>query len=145
MPAIQLAKVPDEVRGLFTSGLFYGASGVLTSVATYHPNLDFATIYNGYDDGLSTEDIQTLEESLLSHARLVAEQVSTQWVMDVHREDMTRSVRRGDIAQLADGTEPRLEVDIAPALTEPDVIPSGSEQHAPSPVIPTADAVEPPQ
>ena len=50
---------------------------MLTSVATYHLNLDFATIYNEYTNGLSTEDIQTLGESLLPHARLVAEQVST--------------------------------------------------------------------
>ena len=56
-PAIQLAEVPDEVRPLITHGLFYGASGVLTLVATYHLNLDFATIYSGYADGLSTEDI----------------------------------------------------------------------------------------
>ena len=75
-PAIQLAKVPDEVRALITDGLFYGASGVLTSVATYHPNLDFTTIYNGYVDGYSTEDIQSLGESLLPHTRLVAKQVS---------------------------------------------------------------------
>ena len=65
-----------QVWALITSGLFYGTSGVLTLVATYHPNLDFATIYSGYADGLSTEDIQSLGESLLPHARLVAEQVS---------------------------------------------------------------------
>ena len=33
-PMVQLAEVPDEVRSLITSGLFYGALGVLTSVAT---------------------------------------------------------------------------------------------------------------
>ena len=57
VPAVQLAEVPDEVQALITSGLFYGASGVLTSVVTYHPNLDFATICSGYVEGLSTEDI----------------------------------------------------------------------------------------
>ena len=51
MPAIQLAEVPDEVRALITDGLFYGTSGVLTSVVTSHPNLDFATICSRYDDG----------------------------------------------------------------------------------------------
>ena len=71
---------------------------MLTSVVTYHPNLDFTTIYSGYADGLSTEDIQTLGESLLPHARLVAEQVSAQWVMDVHREDMARSMHGEDVA-----------------------------------------------
>ena len=57
MPAVQLAKVPDAVRDLTMSELFYGASGVLTSVVMHHPNLDFATIYSGYAEGLSTEDI----------------------------------------------------------------------------------------
>ena len=33
-PAVQLAEVPDVVRDLIRSRLFYGASGVLTSVAT---------------------------------------------------------------------------------------------------------------
>ena len=60
----------------------------------YHPDLDFATIYNGYADGLNTEDIQSLGESLLPHARLVAEQVSTQWVMDARREDMAWGMAR---------------------------------------------------
>ena len=45
------------VKDLVRRGLFYGASGVLTSMATYHPNLDFATIYGGYAEGLSMEDI----------------------------------------------------------------------------------------
>ena len=58
---------------------------MLTSVATYHPNLDFTAICSGYADGLSTEDIQSLVESLLPHARLVAKQVSVQWVMDARR------------------------------------------------------------
>ena len=46
------------VQDLITSGLFYGALGVLTSVVTHHPNLDFATVCSGYAEGLSMEDIQ---------------------------------------------------------------------------------------
>ena len=76
-PAIWLAEVPDEVRALITDGLFYGTSGVLTSVAMYHPDLDFATICSRYNDGWRTEDIHLLGESLLPHTKLVAEQVST--------------------------------------------------------------------
>ena len=44
------------------------------------------------------KDIQMLEESLLPYARLVVEQVSAQWVMDVRREDMARSMRGEDAA-----------------------------------------------
>ena len=66
-PATQLAEVLDVVKDLVRSGLFYGASGVLTSVATHHPNLDFAAIYDGYAEGLTMEDIQSIGESLLPH------------------------------------------------------------------------------
>ena len=48
MPAIQLAEVPDEVWALISDGVFYGTSGVLTSVATHHLDLDFTAIYSGY-------------------------------------------------------------------------------------------------
>ena len=132
--------MPDEVQALITDGLFYGMLGVLTLVATYHPDLDFATICSGYADGCSTEDIQSLGESLLPHATLLAEQVSVQCVMDARRDDMAESVRREDVAQPMDGMEPRSEVDIAPPSTEPNVVQPGSEQPMPSPVAPTTDA-----
>ena len=118
---------------------------MLTLVATHHPNLDFAAICSGYAEGLSMEDIQSIGESLLPHARSVAEQVSAQWVMDVRHEDMARSMRQEDIAQPVDGTEPRSEVDIASASTKPNVVPPGSEQPDLSSVAPIADAAEPPQ
>ena len=102
------------VRDLIRSRLFYGASGVLTLVVTHHPNLDFATICSGYAEGLSMEDIQSIGESLLPHARSVVEQVSTQWVVDVRHEDMAKSMRGEDVAQPADGMEPGSEVDVAP-------------------------------
>ena len=86
-----------------------------------------------------------LGESLLPHARLVAEQVSVQWVMDVCREYMARSVRQEDVAQPADGAEPGSEVDIAPPSIEPNVVQPGSEQPVPSSVAPTADAAGQPQ
>ena len=56
-PAVRLAEVPDEVQALISDGMFYGTSGVLTSVATHHLILDFAAIYSGYAKGLSMEDI----------------------------------------------------------------------------------------
>ena len=133
------------VQDLIRSGLFYGASGVLTSVVTHHPNLDFAAICSGYAEGLSMEDIQSIREGLLPHARSVAEQVSAHCVMDIHHEDMARSMRGEDVAQSIDGMEPGSEVNIAPASTEPNVVPPRSEQPAPSSVAPTADAARPVQ
>ena len=81
-PAIRLAEVPVEVQALISDGMFYGTSRVLTSVATHHPELDFATICSGYANGWSPDAIHALRESLLPHAQLVAEQVSAQWVME---------------------------------------------------------------
>ena len=50
-PAIQLAELPNEVRALISDGMFYRTSGVLTSVATHHLDLDFTAICSGYTDG----------------------------------------------------------------------------------------------
>ena len=114
-------------------------------VVMHHPNLDFTTIYSGYAEGLSMEDIQSIGESLLPHPRSVAGQVSAQWVMDVRREDMARSMRGEDVAQPVDGMGPGSEVDIALALIEPNVVPPGSEQPTPPSIAPTADAAGPVQ
>ena len=65
--------------------------------------------------------------------------------MDIRHEDMARSMRGEDAAQLADDAEPRSEVNVAPVSTEPNVVPSRSEQPAPSSVAPTVDATRPVQ
>ena len=109
-------------------------------VATYHLDLDFATIYSGYADGWSAKDIQSLRESLLPHAKLVGEQVSAQWVMDARRAGMAASVHQEDVAQPMDGVEPRLEASVAPPPTNPNVAQSEDEQPLPSPVEPVVDA-----
>ena len=109
-------------------------------MATHHPNLDFAAICSGYAKRLSMEDIQSIGEGLLPHARSMADQVSAQWVMDVHHEDMARSMRGEDVAQPVDGAEPGSELNVALVLTEPNVVPPGSEQPMPSSVAPIAVA-----
>ena len=78
--------------------MFYGTSVVLTSVATHHPDLDFTAIYSGYADGWSPDAIHALGESLLPHAQLVAEQVSTQWVMEARRVNAAEGMGHEDIA-----------------------------------------------
>ena len=113
---------------------------MLTSVATYHPNLDFATICSRYAEGLSMGDIQTIGESLLPHARSMSEQVSAKWVMDVHCQDMARSMRGEDASEPADSPEPGLGGNVASASTELNVVLPGSEQPVPSSVAPPADA-----
>ena len=71
--------------------------------------------------------------------RLVVDQVSAEWVMDVRREDLAKSTRGEDAAELSDGEEPGSEVNVTPVLAEPDVVPSGSEQPTPSSVAPSSD------
>ena len=116
---------------------------MLTSVATHHPNLDFATICSGYAEGLSMEDIQSIGESLLPHARSVLEQVSTEWVMDVRRQDMARSMRGENASEPTDSPEPGLGGNVASASIELNVVPPGSEQSAPLLVAPPIDAAGP--
>ena len=69
-------EVLNEVRALISDGMFYRTSGVLTSVATHHPDLDFVAIYRGYTNGWSADKIHALGESLVPHAHMLAEQVT---------------------------------------------------------------------
>ena len=85
-------------------------------------------------------DIQSIRESLLPHARSVSKQVFAEWVMDVRREDMARSMRGEDASEPADSTEPGSGGDVASALIEPNVMTSGSEQPAPSSIASSAYA-----
>ena len=73
--------------------MFYGTSRVLTSVAMHHPDLDFATIYSGYIDDWSPDAIHALGGSLLPCAQMVAEQVSTQWVMETRHASAAKGMR----------------------------------------------------
>ena len=66
-------------------------------VATQHPDLDFAAIYRGYADGWSVDKIHVLGESLVPHAQMVAEQVTTQWVMEARRSPMAEDVHWEDV------------------------------------------------
>ena len=68
MLAIRLAEVLDEVWALITNGMFYGISGVLTSMVTHNPDVDFTTIYRGYANRWSIDEIHALGESLAPHA-----------------------------------------------------------------------------
>ena len=72
--------------------MFYGTLRVLTSVETHHPDLDFAAICRGYADGWSADKIHVLGESLVPHTQVVAEQVTTQWVMEAHRSTVAADV-----------------------------------------------------
>ena len=92
-PTIQLAEVPNELRALISDRMFYGTSGVLTSVATHHPDLDFTAIYRGHTDGWSADAIHALGESLVPYAQMVVEQVSAQWVTDARRLSVAKGVR----------------------------------------------------
>ena len=77
--------------------MFYGMLRVVTLVATHHPDLDFTAIYSGYANGWSPEAIHALGESLLPHAQLVVERVSTQWVMEAHHASADESTCQEDI------------------------------------------------
>ena len=125
--------------------MFYGTSGVLTSVVMHHLDLDFTAIYSGYADGWSGKAIHALRESLMPCAQMVAEQVSVQWVMEARRSSMAEGVRQEDVIQPTDGVETGSEVSIVPPPTEPNVVPSESEQPLSTSIVPSADTVGRPQ
>jgi hypothetical protein len=53
--AADLMEILGEVAGLITDGVFHGASGVLTSVASHHPILDFEAVGRGCTTGWSAD------------------------------------------------------------------------------------------
>jgi len=75
-PVVQLVEVPNEVGALIFDSMFYETLGVLTSVVTHHPYLDFTAICRGSTDRWSTDEIHALGESLVPYAHMVADQVS---------------------------------------------------------------------
>ena len=76
----------------------------------------------------------------MPYAQMVAEQVSVQWVMEARRSSMAEGVRQEDVIQPADGVETGSEASVVPPPTEPNVVPSKSEQPLSSSIVPSADA-----
>ena len=121
--------------------MLYGTLGVLTSVATHYPGLDFMAAYRGYADGWSDEEIHVLGESLMSPARLVAEQVTLQWVMNAHRSRVARSVHPADVIQPAEVAEVAAVPSDLPFIAEPSAVASTVAELPPS--LPTASSANP--
>ena len=124
--------------------MFYETTGVLTSVVTHHPNLDFMAIYRGYTDGWSADEIHALGESLVPHAQMVAEQVTAQWVMEDRRSSVAEDVHREGVIQPVEGVETGSEASVVPPPTKPNVVPIGSELPSSLSTVPSADAVRRP-
>ena len=104
--------------------MFYGTSGVLTSVVTHYPNLDFAAICRGYADGWSADKIHALGQSLVPHAQMVAEQVTAQWVMEARRSTMATNMRWEDVVQPTESMEVKSEASVFLPPTKPNVVPT---------------------
>ena len=139
-PVVQLVEVLNEVLALISDSMFYGTKGVLTSVATHHLDLDFTTIYSGYADGWSIDEIHALGESLVPHAQMVDEQVTVQWVMEARCSFVAEDVRQKDVIQPLVGVDTGSEVSVVLPLIEPNVIPTRSELPSSLSIILTADA-----
>jgi len=86
-----------------------------------------------------------LGESLVPYAQMVAEQVFAQWVMEARRSIMAKGVRQEDVIQPVDGVETGSEMSIVPPPTEPNVVPSASEQPLSLSTAPSANAAGRPQ
>lgn len=97
-----------EVLGLITDRVFHGASGVLMSVASHYPDLDFGPVGRSYAAGWSSDQIFELGRSLEPIAMAIAKTVTTEWVKEacwVEREatlgeDGTQATKAGSSAAL---------------------------------------------
>jgi hypothetical protein len=83
--ATNLSVIPGELSGLITDGVFHGASGVLTSVASHYPDLDFGRVRRSYAAEWSSNQICKLSWSLEPIAMAIAETVTTEWVKEARR------------------------------------------------------------
>lgn len=81
--AADLMEIPGEVAGLITDGVFHGALGVLTSVASHHLSLDFEAVRRGYTTGWTADQLCELGQSLVPVATAIAEATNTEWVKAV--------------------------------------------------------------
>jgi hypothetical protein len=88
-----LLQFPGEVAGLITDGVFHGALGVLTSVASHCPSLGFRAVGRGYAARWSTNQRCELEQSLELLTTAITETTTSKWVKEV--QCMEREVTRG--------------------------------------------------
>ena len=113
-------------------------------MVTHFPDLDFTAIYRGYADGWSADKIHALGESLVPHAQMVVEQVTTQWVMEAHRSSVAEDVLQEDVIQPMEGVETGSEASVVLSPIEPNVVPTGSELPSSLSTVPSADAARRP-
>jgi hypothetical protein len=98
--------IPGEVSGLIIDRVFHGASGVLMSVASHYPDLEFGPVGRSYTAGCSSNQICELGRSLELIAMAIAEMITTEWVKEprlVEREatlgeDGTQATEAGSSA-----------------------------------------------
>ena len=81
----------------------------------------------------------------MPYAQMVAEQVSTQWVMEACCSSMAEGGCQEVVIQPVDGVEVGSEASVVLPPTEPNVVLSESEHPLSSLVVPSADAAGRPQ
>lgn len=138
-PTIHLAEILDMVQTLISDGVFHGALGVLTSVVTHYPALEFEAICGEYATGWSMEGIQMLGQSLAPRAHVVAAHVTTQWVIKArHVWEATRANQEG-VADPGEEVETRTESSTVPTATDPSVDPIVTEDPSSVSAAPPTD------
>ena len=75
---------------------------------------------------------------------MVAEQVTTQWVMEAHHSSVAEDVCQEDVVQPTEGVETGSEASGVPPPTEPNVVTTRSELPSSSSPVPSANVARGP-
>jgi hypothetical protein len=105
-----LSQIPGEVAGLITDVVFHGTLGVLTSVASHYPTLDFRVVGRGYTIGWSDGQLCELGRSLEPITTAIAETTTTEWLREA------QSAEAGSSAALVEPALDQGNPPVHPAL-----------------------------
>jgi hypothetical protein len=118
-----LLEIQGEVTGLVTDRVYHGASGVLASVASHYPTLDFEAVGRGYTAGWSADQLRELIQSLVLVATLIEEATTTEWVKEAHRAERGVTLGR-DGGQSTEAELSAALITLTPSQGNPPVIPT---------------------
>ncbi|TKW13150.2 hypothetical protein SEVIR_5G081650v4 [Setaria viridis] len=100
---------------------YFTRSGLLTSVATHYPDLDFKAICRGYTGGRSFEEIRVLSQTLAPGARTITAHMTAMWVMEARRSWIAACASQEGATNPDAVVQAGTELGVVPTETNPSV------------------------